>query len=191
MFLKLRQTRYDIAISIIPQLSLPSYQVTNGELSVVRPSFRVISTASKSQPLKDWLSDEHANMFFPIPSQPMDRKEEADILLSTGCPSPLVEVLVSFAEKYRKSISADNILKNRKLGTRSLVRIAHRLAMFPHDNDLNSIISRTLLAEFLPASERMNLDTLLEEVNIEMKTPPVCPWFLVRVKSLTKDTILV
>ena len=112
-------------------------------------------------------------MFFLIPSQPMDHKEESNILLSTGCPPPLVEILLSFAEKYRQSISVDNTLKNRTLGTRSLVRIARRLAMFPQDDDLNSIISRSLLAEFLPASEQMNLDALLEEVDIEKKTPPV------------------
>jgi hypothetical protein len=45
--------------------------------------------------------------------------------------------------------------------------------MFPQDDDLSTIIWRSLLAEFLPASERMNLDALLEEVNIERKTPPV------------------
>lgn len=112
-------------------------------------------------------------MFFPIPSQPMGRREEANILLSTGCPPTFVDSLILFAEKYRQSISVDNVLKNRKLGTRSLVRIARRLAMFPQDDDLNTIICRSLLAEFLPASERMNLDTLLEEVDIERKTPPV------------------
>jgi hypothetical protein len=106
-------------------------------------------------------------MFFPIPSQPMDKKEESDILALTGCSPTVVDVIVSFAEKYRQSISADNILKNRKLGTRSLFRIARRLSMFPQDDDLNAIINRSLLAEFLPAVERMNLETLLEESKIE------------------------
>ncbi|KAG5651686.1 hypothetical protein H0H81_007817 [Sphagnurus paluster] len=148
-----------------------SEEISVGELSVAHPSFRIISTASKSLPLKDWLSDEHANMFFPIPSQPMDRCEEGDILRATGCPPELVETLLSFSEKYRLGMSEDNILKNRKLGTRTLVRIARRLAIFPQDNDLNVIITRSLLAEFLPAMERMNLDTLLTESNIERKTP--------------------
>ncbi|KAF5384151.1 hypothetical protein D9615_003188 [Tricholomella constricta] len=146
-------------------------ELAAGELTVAHPSFRIISTASKSLPLKDWLSDEHANMFFPIPSQPMDHREEADILRATGCPPSLVETLLSFAGKYRQSMSEDNVLKNRKLGTRTLVRIARRLAMFPQDDDLNTIISRSLLAEFLPAMERMNLDTLLAEANIDRKTP--------------------
>ncbi|TFK31838.1 AAA domain-containing protein [Crucibulum laeve] len=141
-------------------------EITSGELSVAHPAFRIISTASKSLPLKDWLSDEHSNMFFPVPSQPMDAKEEAAILVATGCPPEIVDILLSFAEKYRQSMSADNVLKNRKLGTRSLVRIARRLAMFPQDNDLNIIITRSLLAEFLPAMEKMNLTTLLEDSNI-------------------------
>ncbi|KAG5641083.1 hypothetical protein DXG03_006055, partial [Asterophora parasitica] len=146
-------------------------ELAAGELTVAHPSFRIISTASKSLPLKDWLFSEHANMFFPIPSQPMHHLEEADILRSTGCPSTVVETLLSFAEKYRQSMSEDNILKNRKLGTRTLARIARRLAMFPQDDDLNTIISRSLLAEFLPATERMTLDTLLAEANMVRKTP--------------------
>ncbi|GLB39985.1 putative von Willebrand factor (vWF) type A domain [Lyophyllum shimeji] len=146
-------------------------ELTAGELSVPHASFRIISTASKSLPLKDWLSDEHANMFFTIPSQPMDRREETDVLRATGCPPHLVETLLSFAEKYRQSMSEDNVLKNRKLGTRSLVRIARRLALLPKDDDLHAIISRSLLAEFLPAMERTNLDTLLKESNIEPRTP--------------------
>ena len=108
-------------------------------------------------------------MFFPIPSQPMSREEESDVIKATGCPPHIIECLLSFAEKYRQSISDDNVLKNRKLGTRSLVRIARRLALFPHDDDLNAIINRSLLADFLPAVEKRNLDTLLSEAKIEPK----------------------
>ncbi|KAG6857487.1 hypothetical protein H0H87_002112 [Tephrocybe sp. NHM501043] len=146
-------------------------ELATGELSVAHPSFRIISTASKSLPLKDWLTDEHANMFLPVPSQPMDHAEERDILVATGCPTHLVDVLLLFAEKYRQSLSDDNVLKNRKLGTRSLVRIAKRLAVFSRGDDLCDIIHRSLLAEFLPAMERINLEALLEEAKIERKTP--------------------
>ncbi|KAJ3565249.1 hypothetical protein NP233_g7756 [Leucocoprinus birnbaumii] len=141
----------------------------SSELSVAHPSFRIISTASKSLPLKDWLADEHANMFFPIPSQPMDMQEESNILVATGCPKQLVDKLVQFAEKYRQSISAENVLKTRRLGTRSLVRIARKLSMFPSALDLNLVICQSLLAEFLPAMERLNINTLLEEAEILRK----------------------
>jgi len=112
-------------------------------------------------------------MFFAIPSQPMDAKEESAILAATGCPQSHIDTLLVFAEKYRSSMSADNVLKNRKLGTRTLVRIARRLALYPQDVDLRSIIQRSLLAEFLPATEKMNLNTLLEDSNIFKITPPV------------------
>ncbi|KAG5728425.1 hypothetical protein E4T56_gene18957 [Termitomyces sp. T112] len=148
-----------------------SEELAKGELSLAHSSFRIISTASKSLPLKDWLLDEHANMFFPIPSQPMSRVEESDILRATGCPQHIIECLLSFAEKYRQSISDDNVLKIRKLGTRSVVRIAKRLALFPHDDDLNAIINRSLLADFLPAVEKMKLDALLSEAKIEPRPP--------------------
>jgi hypothetical protein len=136
-------------------------------------------------------------MFFPIPSQPMDHQEESSILLSTGCRKDLVDTLLRFAEKYRQSISADNILKSRKLGSRSLVRIARRLTMFPEARDLHFIISQSLLAEFLPTMERLNLNTLLQESNILKKSDAVrFPRFLPKLKfthsrfSLTQVLVL-
>lgn len=129
-------------------------------------------------------------MFFPIPSQPMNKEEEVTLLLSTGCLPSTVHTLISFAEKYRQSMSADSVQKNRKLGTRSLVRITRRLAMLPHDDDLNAIISRSLLAEFLPKVERMNLNDLLDEAGIRRRTPLVriiWPQFLQDVKIYIED----
>ncbi|KAJ8082257.1 hypothetical protein PM082_008104 [Marasmius tenuissimus] len=151
-------------------------ELVAGELSVAHPSFRIISTASKSLPLKDWLSDEHCNMFFPIHGQPMDEQEEGAILLSSGCSPQTLDQLLAFAERYRRTFSDDNIQKNRRLGTRSLLRIARRLAQFPDDaRDLHTLLSRCLLAEFLPATERMNLETLLEETGVKKVVPPYNP----------------
>lgn len=104
----------------------------------------------------------------------MDQKEESTILSATGCHQDVIDTLLVFAEKYRNSMSADNVLKNRKLGTRTLVRIARRLALYPQDTDLQLIIQRSLLVEFLPATEKMNLNTMLEDSNIFKLTPPVC-----------------
>jgi hypothetical protein len=70
-------------------------------------------------------------------------------------------------------MSSDNVQKNRKLGTRAMVRIARRLAWFPQDDDLNAIIGRSLLSDFLPAVERMNLDTLLLGSGIKRRAPAV------------------
>ncbi|KAJ7792830.1 hypothetical protein B0H14DRAFT_3561972 [Mycena olivaceomarginata] len=124
-------------------------------LSLAHPSFRLIATASKSLPLKDWLSAEHANMFFPVPAQPMGRVEEEAILLATGCAPRAVKRMLAFAEHYRASMSEDSVQKNRKLGTRSLVRVAHRMAVVDggdgDEGDLRAVLSRTLLLEFLPA----------------------------------------
>jgi von Willebrand factor A domain-containing protein 8 len=112
-------------------------------------------------------------MFFPVLSQPMEPEEESSILLETGCSPEAIKMLLLFADKYRQSISSDSVQKNRKLGTRSLVRIARRLALFPQD-DLNAIIGRSLLTEFLPAVERMNLDTLLLDSGIKRRVQAVC-----------------
>ncbi|KAI0752632.1 AAA domain-containing protein [Daedaleopsis nitida] len=148
----------------------------SSDLSVAHPSFRVISTASKSQPLKDWLSDEHANMFFTVPSQPMSHDEEAHLLLQTGCAAPVVETLLAFADRYRTSMTSDAVQKNRKLGTRALMRIARRVAQFPAAaDDLHVLLTRAVLAEFLPATEAMNLQNILEQTGIKKRTQPFNP----------------
>ncbi|TDL27843.1 hypothetical protein BD410DRAFT_781753 [Rickenella mellea] len=147
-------------------------EISSEGLSVTHPSFRVIATASKSIPLRDWLTDEHTNAFFPIPSQPMSQSEESTVLLTTtGCPPEYISTLLNFANKYRQTMTSDAVQKNRKLGTRSLLRVARRLANFPWDDDVYAMINRCVLAEFLPAVERLNLDELLEECGIKKRTP--------------------
>jgi von Willebrand factor A domain-containing protein 8 len=112
-------------------------------------------------------------MFFPITSLPMSQNEEASLLLQTGCSQELVDTLINFAEKYRSSMTSDLVQKNRKLGTRALIRIARRLAKYPDYADLYTIMSRAVLSEFLPTAERMSLDTVFDELNIKKLTPPV------------------
>ena len=137
-------------------------------------SFRIISTASKSLPPKDWLGDEHANMFFTLPAQPMAPAEEAHLLLQTGCAPPAARTLLAFAERYRARVAADAVQKNRRLGTRALLRIARRVARFPGDaHALHALLARAVLAEFLPATEAMNLQTVLEETGVQKRTQPV------------------
>ncbi|KAM5545989.1 hypothetical protein V8D89_000115 [Ganoderma adspersum] len=158
-----------VALSIVLQEPSP-------DLSVAHRAFRVISTASKSLPLKDWLSDEHANMFFPVAAQPMSHAEEEHLLLQTGCSAPVVDVLLRFADRYRTSMTADAVQKNRKLGTRALMRIARRAAQFPSaEPDLYTLLSRAVLAEFLPATEAMNLLNICEETGITKRTPAFNP----------------
>ncbi|KAJ7768600.1 AAA domain-containing protein, partial [Mycena maculata] len=156
-----------------------SAELESGELSVAHPSFRIITTASKSLPLKDWLSAEHANMFFAVPAQPMEHDEERAILLATGCDERAIARMLAFAERYRASMSEDSVQKNRKLGTRSLVRIARRIALADAadagDWGLRAVLSRTLLLEFLPGVERMNVDLLFEEAGLRRVAPAYNP----------------
>ncbi|KAI5120535.1 hypothetical protein M0805_004543 [Coniferiporia weirii] len=153
-------------------------------LSTARPSFRMITTASKSIPLRDWLTVEHANMFFPVLLQPLGTAEESALLHATGCPLAVVDKLVAFAEKYRASMavedahSAGSTTKNRKLGTRTLVRMARHVAAAPWDDDLYEMIRRAVLADFLPVAEKMVLVELLSEAGIMKRTasynaPPI------------------
>lgn len=109
-------------------------------------------------------------MFFAVISHPMSVEEESALLLATGCSSSAVSSLIKFATKYRENMSTNTTVKNRKLGTRTLVRIARRIAKFPWDDDLHLFISRAVLAEFLPPAERLNLIELLEEAGIQNRT---------------------
>ncbi|KAJ7481878.1 AAA domain-containing protein [Mycena latifolia] len=154
-----------------------SAEVQSGELSVAHPSFRIITTASKSLPLKDWLTAEHANIFFPVPAQPMEHEEERAILLATGCDARVAGRMLAFAERYRASMSEDSVQKNRKLGTRSLVRIARRMAVdgSAGEGDLRAVLDRTLLLEFLPGVERMNVELLFDEAAILRVAPAYNP----------------
>jgi von Willebrand factor A domain-containing protein 8 len=162
-------------------------KISSGQLSITHPSFRIIATASKSIPLKDWLSDEHSNMFFPVPALPMTSNEESIVLRQTGCPEVLVEVLLQFAEKYRSTMTSDLVQKNRKLGTRALIRVASRLGRFSGYVDLYALLSHAVLAEYLPAAEKMALDNIFEELKILKKTPPVRAtlWFIIHSMTLT------
>ena len=67
-------------------------------------------------------------------------------------------------------MTSDAVQKNRKLGTRALVRLASRLAKFPDDGDLHTLLSQAILANFLPATENMNLQEIFEECGIKKRT---------------------
>ena len=156
-------------------------KIQNDGLSVAHPSFRILATASKSQPLNDWLTAEHANMFFTLPLQPMPRAEERTVLLQTGCSPSTVDTLLDFADRYRARFtgadsgarSSLHTQKNRKLGTRALVRICRRMAQASDVEDLRILLERAVLKEFLPRTEAMSLDELFEECGVPRKSPPV------------------
>jgi len=107
----------------------------------------------------------------------MDQEEERKTVLSTGCPVEIVEKLLSFAGRYRNTLASDSVQKSRKFGTRAILRIAKRLAMAPQndgsENELYMLIDRSILAEFLPTTERAVLEILLKESNISQGRPAV------------------
>ncbi|EPT01986.1 hypothetical protein FOMPIDRAFT_1119374 [Fomitopsis schrenkii] len=168
-------------------------EIKHDGLSVAHPSFRILATASKSQPLNDWLTAEHANMFFTLPLLSMSRAEERTVLLQTGCLPSTADTLLDFADRYRSRFtgadsgegSALRTQKNRKLGTRALVRICKRMARAPDTEDMRVLLERAVLQEFLPRTEAMSLDELLEGCNIQRKSPPFNPSPVVSKEGLT------
>lgn len=144
--------------------ALSEAEKASGLLSQAHPAFRIIATASKASPPKEYLTEELASMFLALPTLAMSSEEEKSILLSTGCSAEIIETLVNFAEKYRQVNSAPGS-KARRLGTGGLARIARRLAVYPEDG-LFTAINRCLLAEFLPVLDKVQLQELLAECKI-------------------------
>ncbi|GAA6009045.1 hypothetical protein JCM11491_005725 [Sporobolomyces phaffii] len=138
-------------------------------LEQIHPSFRIITTSSKSTPPTEWLSDELTANLTSLVSSPMSMDEERELLLSTGCLPELVERMETFATRYRVLTSTPGN-KSRRLGTRSLIRMAKRLASFP-DEDLRGMIERTLLVQFLPITEQEQIHDLMLEVGLAV--PPL------------------
>jgi len=108
----------------------------------------------------------------------MDQEEEQKVLLSTRCPVEIAEKLLAFAGRYRNTLASDSVQKSRKFGTRALLRIAKRMAIAPQngggsDDELYMLINRSILAEFLPTTERAVLEILLKESNISPGRPAV------------------
>jgi hypothetical protein len=149
---------------LVAGVPLSDEEKASGLLSQAHPAFRIIATASKSSPPKEYLTEELSGMFLSLPTLAMSSEEEKSVLLSTGCSADVVETLVIFAERYRKVNSAPGS-KARRLGTGGLARIARRLAVYPEDG-LFTAITRCLLMEFLPVLDKVNLSELLAECNI-------------------------
>jgi von Willebrand factor A domain-containing protein 8 len=118
-------------------------------------------------------------MFFTLPLMPMRVSEENELLRAAGASSVVAETLVRFAGVYRKSLAEEPTPRRRRLGTRALVRIARRMAATAITTssiagaDLHALLSRAVLAEFLPATERMNLESLFEDCDIVPQATPV------------------
>lgn len=119
-------------------------------------------------------------MLAHLPAIPMSDAEELAILKSTGCPPQQLQLLTAFAKAYR-TVNTPSSLgslgsspgagsgKARRLGTRSLMRIANRLAKFKDGEDLYKLIQRSLLAEFLPKTQRDDLEGLMKDCGIRKK----------------------
>lgn len=96
----------------------------------------------------------------------MNLAEERSLLVATGCPTHLVDLMETFAIQYR-AITSNVGSKARKLGTKSLLRMAKRLARFPHE-DLRTMLERALLVQFLPITEKDQIEDLMVQVGLQV-----------------------
>ncbi|CAO1618558.1 unnamed protein product [Parajaminaea phylloscopi] len=132
----------------------------------LHPAFRLIATSSTSKP--EWLNEEVSTLFGFVSPSPMSDTEEREIVSRrAGCPPEQLELLFGFAARYRK-LSSDPTLglsKSRRLGTRSLIRIAQRMTAYPQ-SDLRTLIERSLMVDFLPRTSRDLVRTTLSECGL-------------------------
>ncbi|CAO1629064.1 unnamed protein product [Sympodiomycopsis kandeliae] len=145
--------------------TLPS-KVGLGALTPLHPSFRLIATAASSK--ADWLNEEVSTLFSFASPSPMSDEEEMEIVCAqSNCSPDRLESLFAFARRYRE-LSSDPSLgldKSGRLGTRSLIRMAKRLAEYPQ-TDLRSLLERNLLVEFLPRTNRDLVRNTLSECGL-------------------------
>lgn len=135
-------------------------------LDSIHPSFRLITSSSKSVPVTQWLTEELTSNLLSLPTTPMNLAEERSLLVATGCPTHLVDLMETFAIQYR-AITSNVGSKARKLGTKSLLRMAKRLARFPHE-DLRTMLERALLVQFLPITEKDQIEDLMVQVGLQV-----------------------
>lgn len=169
----------------------------------ISPSFRLIATSvsnvsqNSSGGIKaDWLTEEASTLFGFIAPSPMSEEEEMRVVKlhalasasrtlsktqSQGGYKPQFSdeewsCLWEFARKYRTlgGDSSSNLQKSRRLGTRSLIRIASRMALSPTGSsngsggsDLHGLLSRALLTEFLPLTTKELIRDLLSQCGIQ------------------------
>ncbi|KAM0756043.1 hypothetical protein T439DRAFT_283415 [Meredithblackwellia eburnea MCA 4105] len=138
------------------------------ELSLAHPSFRLLATATKSTPPREWLTEEISSIFFALPVILMSSSEETSLLLSTGCPPSLGERMIAFAQAYRRANGGQGN-KSRRLGTATILRMGRRLSLEGERgaDGVYELINRALLSEFLPPTTKGELESLLEEYGFE------------------------
>ncbi|EST08393.1 ATPase, dynein-related, AAA domain protein [Kalmanozyma brasiliensis GHG001] len=142
--------------------------ISAGEIVPIRPTFRVVATASKPT---GWLDEEASTLFAICSTRAMDPDEERHIVLSRiklSEPTSDLKRLFEFVNRYR-ALSADpnlGLAKSRRLGTRQVIRMASRLARWQDDCDVHGLIWRSLLVDFLPLTVREVIANLLTECGI-------------------------
>ncbi|CAH7688707.1 AAA domain-containing protein [Phakopsora pachyrhizi] len=146
-------------------------------LSETHPSFRLIATVTRSMPnrLKDWLSnDEVLNITVGIPTIPLGQSEEEELMRRTGASCSAIKKLSDFALQYRTASigltesSSSSTPKLKRLGTRTLIRLCKKLAVYPQEEaSLGRHLASVVLANFLPKTERMTFDKCMKTAGIQ------------------------
>lgn len=104
----------------------------------------------------------------------MDVLEEETILSGTGCDPLIIKDIIGLAQLYRSQVINDDVTKGRKLGTRTLLRIARHMARIPTDF-LTDLFNKALHIAFLPALERTKVEDLYSQANLNRRPPTVSP----------------
>jgi hypothetical protein len=149
--------------------SAESGEIGEGTLTSINPAFRLICTASA--PRADWLNEEASALFSFVAPMPMSAAEELKVIVArSGAEPAALSQLMDFAGRYR-ALAADPALgldASRRLGTRSLIRVATRLARHS-STDLHDTLARTLLIEFLPRTTSTLVQTALAESDLRKR----------------------
>lgn len=134
--------------------------LAEGRVCRLHPALRIVATAPS---VNTWLTEGVASMFGTVVTPPMSNDEERLVVERQAKAQDVdLQRVLAFAHAYRQQATDPNVglSKARRLGTRQLIRVARRLAVWP-DEDVYQLLFRNQLCEFLPRTVREVVHNML------------------------------
>lgn len=144
-------------------------QLADKGILKIHPSFRIIALAEPptTEKTTNWLTPELLSLFMFHEVRNLSKNEEVDIINKMyGKVGSSLDKILNLAHNLREA--HDPILKtlSATLSTRQLLRIAHRMSVYPSGDDAYETVQKAFLAKFLPSLPRAALDGSLKRANI-------------------------
>ncbi|XP_028405498.1 LOW QUALITY PROTEIN: von Willebrand factor A domain-containing protein 8-like [Dendronephthya gigantea] len=166
----LRSDRYEL---LKKNSGLSDDQLTEKNVYRIHPSFRIIALAeppSINSSQNQWLNSELLHLFLYHHLEPLNKTEEAEVVFKMvpRVAKDKMKIVLDMADQLRNSNNSMLLSIAPSFSTRQLLRVARRIAEYPHE-DLYQTINRACLADFLPSLARTALEDAMKGIGISKK----------------------